>query len=427
MNLCPTSATNGRTPVEIITGETPDISEMLHFDFFGWVKYYDPYMNSFPKQCEALGRWLGIAHDVGQAMTYYILKDNGEIVVRSSVRNLTDEELHDASECKKREEFNRAIKEHLGEYDEQSKLAEALDELEEPSRVEVDSDVVNDDVCEPMGDPDDNQDNPDDDESVVDADPFLKAEVFMPHNDHVEIGTVIGWKKTPGGRYVGKRNPNPILDSRMYIVEFPDGDQQELTYNNIVQHLYSQVDAEGNQYFLYKDIINHRKTRSAVEKKDQYKKTGNNISKKRTTAGWELEVKWKDGSTSWLTLKELKETNAVEVAQYAVNNKIDHEPAFDWWVRDVVRRKNRLIKMSKSAKVREGYKFGIQIPRDVEDALQLDRENGNTLWQDSLEKEMSNMRVVFKPLKCGEQPPPGYKCIPCHVVFDVKMDFTRKS
>ena len=49
------------------------------------------------------------------------------------------------------------------------------------------------------------------------VDPFLKAEVFMPQNDHVEIGTVIGWKKTPGGRYVGKRNPNPILDSWIFI------------------------------------------------------------------------------------------------------------------------------------------------------------------------------------------------------------------
>jgi hypothetical protein len=31
-------------------------------------------------------------------------------------------------------------------------------------------------------------------------------------------------------------------------------------------------------------------------------------------------------------LKDLKESNPVEVAEYAVANKIDDEPAFAWWV-----------------------------------------------------------------------------------------------
>jgi hypothetical protein len=28
-----------RTPVEIISGDTPDCSEYLEFDFYGWVKF----------------------------------------------------------------------------------------------------------------------------------------------------------------------------------------------------------------------------------------------------------------------------------------------------------------------------------------------------------------------------------------------------
>ena len=55
------------------------------------------------------------------------------------------------------------------------------------------------------------------------------------------------------------------------------------------------------------------------------------------TAGWDLEIEWKDGSTSWLPLKEVKETNTVEVAQYAIDNQINQEPAFDWWVHDVLK------------------------------------------------------------------------------------------
>jgi hypothetical protein len=124
------------------------------------------------------------------------------------------------------------------------------------------------------------------------------------------------------------------------IVEFPDGEQKDIAYNMLADHLYSQVDKDGNQYRLFKEIINHRKKKLAVEKSDQYRidKQSGRSEKKKTTAGWDLEVEWKDGLTSWLPLKKLKETDAVEVAVYAVDTQIDTEPAFDWWVRHVLKK-----------------------------------------------------------------------------------------
>jgi hypothetical protein len=56
--------------VEVLTGETPDISEYLNFDFYGWVKYYYPHIGLADNVF--LGRWLGVAHNVGQAMNYWI-------------------------------------------------------------------------------------------------------------------------------------------------------------------------------------------------------------------------------------------------------------------------------------------------------------------------------------------------------------------
>jgi len=106
-------------------------------------------------------------------------------------------------------------------------------------------------------------------------------------------------------------------------------------------------------------------------------------------------VEWRDGSSSWLSLKELKNSNTVEVAQYAINNQIDLEPAFDWWVGDVLKRKERLIKMSQSHRLRTGYKFGLRVPNTVEEALEIDRERGDTLWQDAINKEMTNVRIAF--------------------------------
>jgi Reverse transcriptase (RNA-dependent DNA polymerase) len=39
---------------------------------------------------------------------------------------------------------------------------------------------------------------------------------------------------------------------------------------------------------------------------------------------------------------------------------------------------------------------------------------------------MTNVRVAFNILEPGAEPPVGYKCIPCHMIFDIKMDFTHK-
>ena len=52
-----------------------------------------------------------------------------------------------------------------------------------------------------------------------------------------------------------------------------------------------------------------------------------------------MQVEWKDGSTNWLPLKDLKESNPVELAEYAVANKLVEEPAFAWWDRPVLRRR----------------------------------------------------------------------------------------
>jgi hypothetical protein len=40
---------------------------------------------------------------------------------------------------------------------------------------------------------------------------------------------------------------------------------------------------------------------------------------------------------------------------------------------------------------------------------------------------MKNNRVAFKFLDEDETVPIGYKWIKCHVIFDIKMDFTRKA
>ena len=67
----------------------------------------------------------------------------------------------------------------------------------------------------------------------------------------------------------------------------------------------------------------------------------------------------------------------------------------------------------------------MKIPRMINQALALDSENGNTLWRDSIGREMNAILLAFNILR--EKAPPGYARSTGHIIFDVKMDFSRKS
>ncbi len=63
----------------------------------------------YPDDNPVLGRFLGIAIDVGPAMTVKILKSNGEVIYWSTYRGLTDAKVINQAHIKSREEFDEAI------------------------------------------------------------------------------------------------------------------------------------------------------------------------------------------------------------------------------------------------------------------------------------------------------------------------------
>ena len=128
------------------------------------------------------------------------------------------------------------------------------------------------------------------------------------------------------------------------MVELKDGTVKEYTANIIAENIYSQTDSEGWQYFVLKEITNHQRCQGAVHKNDGYVISRNgNWHPKRTTHGWDLLVKWRDGQTTWVPLKDIKESNPLEVTRYAVANKIDDEPAFAWWVQTALHHQRCII------------------------------------------------------------------------------------
>ena len=118
--------------------------------------------------------------------------------------------------------------------------------------------------------------------------------------------------------------------------------------------------------------------------------------------------------------------NPVEAAKYAVANKIDDQPAFAWWVQQVLRKRNRIIKKVKSRYWKRTHKFGIQLPHTVEEALAINDETGTTFWRNAIEKEMRNVGIAFSFCEDGKIPV-AHTEIKCHMVFDIKSTLQRKA
>jgi hypothetical protein len=94
-------------------------------------------------------------------------------------------------------------------------------------------------------------------------------------------------------------------------------------------------------------------------------------------------------STSWVPLKLLKESNPVELADNVNANGLTAEPTFAWWVLFTLKQRDRIIKATKKRYFRQFSKFGLELPKTVQLALEIDNENRTTHWRDAINKERS--------------------------------------
>ena len=140
------------------------------------------------------------------------------------------------------------------------------------------------------------------------------------------------------------------MNSIVYDVEFPDGIIKEYSANIIVDNMLSQVDSDGFTVTVMEGIIDHKvDANTAVQKGDKYITTHSGQKKlRKTTTGWKLLVKWKDGSESCIHLKDLKESHPIEVAEYAKSHGISDETAFAWWVPFTLRKRDIILSAVKS-------------------------------------------------------------------------------
>ena len=107
---------NGTNPYTATFGEEADISHICQFGWYQFV-YYREQSASYPHMKEYLGRCLGPAKNEGNKMAQWILKPNGQVVPRRSLRHLTAAELAPSNEieARKRAQFDSCITQTLGD------------------------------------------------------------------------------------------------------------------------------------------------------------------------------------------------------------------------------------------------------------------------------------------------------------------------
>ena len=146
------------------------------------------------------------------------------------------------------------------------------------------------------------------------------------------MGKVKRHARNNDGELTGTCNTNPILDTRTYEVEFPDGELKTYSANVITENMISMCDPDGHQHVLLESIVDHKTNDKAVKFADRFVTVKGRQHHRKTTAGWKLCIQWRDGSTSWERLADLKESYPIQIVEYATGQGVDHEPAFAWWV-----------------------------------------------------------------------------------------------
>jgi hypothetical protein len=227
----------GEVPETVMSGETSDISQFCEFAFYDWIMFRDQPV-AFPDDNPMLGRYLGPAIDVGPALTAKILKANGEVVYRSTYRALTDVEQAYAAHACRRIEFDLNILDKFGP----ETTPDDFPDLDIPDTPELNPFNVVDYAGRDdewvkrwraftgdglTGDADDKIPSlsigVDVELPTPEAgDNYVNASLMLPRGNSLARGTVIGRKRDSRGDPIGNANTNPIMDSRVYCVEFDE-------------------------------------------------------------------------------------------------------------------------------------------------------------------------------------------------------------
>ena len=204
-------------------------------------------------------------------MAQWVLKANGRVVPRRSLRPLTITEKHSMVENKKRDVFNALIERRMGT----SINPPPTTEYGDPTVDDLTNQNNLDDEMDELVESPDHEDILDSTGRILEQQPafdkIINAEVMIQNGDEMAMGKVARRSLDADGRMTGTYHDNPFLNTITYDVEFPDGQVKEYGTNIIAENMLTQVDSDRYSLSLMDSIIDHQRDLSqAIPIEDKY-------------------------------------------------------------------------------------------------------------------------------------------------------------
>ena len=361
---------NWRTPLEELTGTTPDISAILMYQFWEPV-YFKKHDASFPSDStEQSGRFVGIAEHVGHALTFKVLTDDTKkVIYRSRIRSAL-----------KPKEANLCV---------------------DPPKDVLQSDRQHDTDHPTL--------------PTFDTSDLIGRTFLMPPGEDGQRFRA----KILGVIEEADRNLAVHPDHVKFRCSVNDNQYEEvLSYNEIIGHI--EKDETDFGLWRFKSITGHQGPLSQND--ENYKGSRYNVL-----------VNWETGESTYEPLHLIAADDPVTCAIYAKENGLLEQ---DGWRRfkRIANRQTKLLRLTNQTKLRAVrtvpvYKYGFLVPRNHEQAVEIDLRNGNRKWQDAELTETAQLDDynTFIDKGKGAAIPSGYKKIRCHFVYDVKHDGRHKA
>ena len=164
-----------------------------------------------------------------------------------------------------------------------------------------------------------------------------------------------------------------------------------MSYNQLMDYIQKGTDAEEDpdSLFKFRDIVAHQ---GPLESTDPNHKGSK----------YNVMVEWESGEVTYEPLTLISKDDPITCAVYA--KKHDLLDTTGWkHLKRYAKTSKRLIRAVKQSRIRQvrasaRYQHGFQVPKDYNDAMRLDKENGNTHWQDAMDLELTQIHEykVFK-------------------------------
>ena len=402
----------GICPVQALEGTTPDISFLLHFSFYEPIYYRidssEPDLNFPSSSNEKKGYWVGFADNQGDSLTWRILtEDTQKIIIQSGVRSAL------------RTTTNQRLASSSGEgttlpfpipYPQQSSNSLPLDPI---------------------------------DASTSNFEHFVKSQSGededhpIPMNN-IDIPNLLGRSfllspEDNGERYMAKiididDHGQHLEDIKFKLKTSKDQAEEIMSYNQLMDYIQKGTDAEEDpdSLFKFRDIVAHQ---GPLESTDPNHKGSK----------YNVMVEWESGEITYEPLALISKDDPITCAVYA--KKHDLLDTTGWkHLKRYAKTSKRLIRAVKQSRIRQvrasaRYQHGFQVPRDYNDAMRLDKENGNTHWQDAMDLELTQIHEykVFRDTGKAKfhngkvVTPDGFQKIRVHFVYAVKHDGRFKA